>query len=209
MKKNDLRHLSRTELVDLLNKVVQSGDASGLPSSQEAAAEQIRLHDRNRIVRLVTRTMTALLAIAAIAVLISSMFLPVIQVSGGGMEPQFHNGDVVLLKKTARFEKGELYCIAWQNALLVRRVIAGPGEIVALDEEGNVYVNGTLQDEPYVTSKSLGECDIEFPYTVPEGQWFLLGDQRDSAIDSRSTAIGCVKEDQIVGAVLWRILPRS
>ena len=120
-----------------------------------------------------------------------------------------HDGDILLLMKTKEFDYGELCCVAWQNKLLIKRVIAGAGDIVDIDQEGNVSVNGVLLDEPYVTEKSLGECDVSFPYQVPEGKFFVMGDRRESSIDSRSSAIGSVGDDQIVGRVLFRVWPFS
>ena len=112
---------------------------------------------------------------------------------------------IILLVKSKRFSTGELCCVSWQNKLLLKRVIGLPGDNIDIDENGNVYLNGKLLDEPYVTNKALGECDIDLPYTVPEGKLFVMGDQRETSVDSRSTAVGCVDYDQMVGRYLFRI----
>lgn len=145
--------------------------------------------------------------LAAILVLVSTLFLPVIQISGDSMEPMFDNGDLVLLYKTKNFERGDLCCVSWQNKLLLKRVIGLPGDTVDMDEEGNVYINDELLDEPYITEKSLGECDIAFPYTVTEDKIFMLGDHRSTSIDSRCSDVGCIEKKQVIGQVLKKIWP--
>jgi signal peptidase I len=123
------------------------------------------------------------------------------------MEPAMYDGDILVLMKTGHYEYGELCCVAWQNKLLLKRVIALPGDTVSISADGTVSVNGTELEEPYITNKSLGECDIEFPYQVPDGTFFVLGDRRDTSIDSRNTVIGSVANDQMIGRVLFRIWP--
>ena len=123
------------------------------------------------------------------------------------MEPTLSDGDVLVLINTDNYSSGQLCCIAWQNKLLIKRVIALPGDVVDIDQYGTVSVNGEILDEPYVTDKSLGECDIDFPYQVPEGTFFVMGDRRASSIDSRSSAVGSVDGDQIVGRVLFKVWP--
>ena len=150
-------------------------------------------------------TLAVLIVVAAIAVLISVLFLPVIQVSGSSMEPTLCDGDILVLVKTGKFETGELCCFSWQNKLLLKRVIGKEGDYIDIDEYGNVSVNNIPIDEPYVTDKSLGICDITFPYQVPEGTIFVLGDKRDKSVDSRSTTIGCISKDQIIGKVLFKV----
>ncbi|MBQ3916484.1 MAG: signal peptidase I [Ruminococcus sp.] len=158
-----------------------------------------------RMKQVFRRVMAAVLVAAAAAVLLSTFFLPVIQVSGSSMEPALSDGDIILLMKSGSYSQSQLCCISWQNKLLLKRVIGLPGDVIDIDKEGSVYVNGSLLDEPYVTGKSLGECDINFPCVVPENKLFVMGDRRDISIDSRSSAIGCIDEDQIVGRVLMKI----
>ncbi|MCR4639267.1 MAG: signal peptidase I [Ruminococcus sp.] len=179
--------------------------SSEFPPVEQVAAERARLDRKAKFRRIIKSTVSTLLVVAAAAVLISMLFLPVIQVSGDSMQPTLSNGDIILLVKTKHFSTGELCCVSWQNKLLLKRVIGLPGDNIDIDEKGNVYLNGKLLDEPYVTNKALGECDIDLPYTVPEGKLFVMGDQRETSIDSRSTAVGCVDYDQMVGRYLFRI----
>ena len=123
------------------------------------------------------------------------------------MEPTLMNGDIVLLTKTTHFDRGDLCSFSWNNKLLIKRVIGIPGDWIEIDTDGTVYLNGEKLDEPYVQQLSVGECDLEFPFQVPQEQYFVLGDMRESSIDSRNTLIGCIEKDQIVGKVFFRIWP--
>ncbi|MCD8330465.1 MAG: signal peptidase I [Lachnospiraceae bacterium] len=180
-----------------------------LPTEEEVAVERERLEYQKRYRQTLRTTIYALIVVAAVAVLIATLFLPVLQVSGSSMEPTLEDGDIIVLVKTGDFETGDLVGFYYQNKLLLKRVIAGPGDTVDIDEEGNVYVNGELLDEPYVTEKALGETDRDYPIQVPEDRYFVMGDNRTTSIDSRSTAIGYIEEDQIVGKVILRIWPLS
>ncbi len=180
-----------------------------LPTEEEVAVERERLEYQKRYRQTLRTTIYALIVVAAVAVLIATLFLPVLQVSGSSMEPTLEDGDIIVLVKTGDFETGDLVGFYYQNKLLLKRVIAGLGDTVDIDEEGNVYVNGELLDEPYLTDKALGETDREYPIQVPEDRYFVMGDNRTTSIDSRSTAIGYIEEDQIVGKVILRIWPLS
>lgn len=207
MSKKEFGDLNKRELVDLVYTMMNTEDEnnSELPPVEQVAAERTKLDNKAKFRRILKSTVSALLVAAAIAVLISMLFLPVIQVSGDSMMPTLNNGDIILLVKTKHFCTGELCCVSWQNKLLLKRVIGLPGDNIDIDEKGNVYLNGEPLDEPYVTNKALGECDIDLPYTVPEGKLFVMGDQRETSVDSRSTAVGCVDYDQMVGRYLFRI----
>lgn len=178
-----------------------------MPSMEQVKAEQQRNEYRSKYKQTLGSTISALLVIAAIAVLISTLFLPVVQVVGTSMEPTLHDGDILVLIKSNSYERGEICCISWQNKKLLKRIIGLPGDIINIDEYGEVYVNNEYLIEGYVTGKSLGNCDIEFPYQVPDGKLFVLGDHRITSIDSRSSAIGSVSKEQIVGHTLIKVWP--
>jgi len=178
-----------------------------LPSEEAVAAERERLRYQKKYRQTLRTTVYALVVVAAAAVIMATIFFPVLKVSGSSMEPTLSDEDVIILFQNNQFETGDLVGFYYQNKLLLKRVIAGPGDIVDIDEKGNVYVNDELIDEPYVTEKSLGETDLDYPYQVPENRYFVMGDNRSTSIDSRSSAIGCVETDQIVGKVVLRIWP--
>lgn len=208
MEKDDLKNLSRKELVEVVYNLVEDPEkANSEPVSRQVAEERRKLRKKARARRTLFTALGILVVVAAVSVLISTYLLPVIQVSGDSMEPTLSDGDVLVLLNTDSFTSGQLCCIAWQNKLLIKRVIALSGDTVDIDAAGNVSVNGSVIDEPYLSEKSLGECDIEFPYIVPEGTVFVMGDHRASSIDSRSTAVGPITNDQIVGRVLIKIWP--
>ena len=209
MDKKELKDLSKKELVELVCDIADAkrGDVQRLPPSEAVRKERIRRRKQEKIGRSVAGTLGLIAVVAAIAVLLSTYLFPVIQVSGDSMEPTLHNGDILLLLKSGEYESGQLCCVSWQNKLLIKRVIALPGDYIDIDREGTVYVNGIPLDEPYVTEKSLGECDIVFPYQIPDGKVFVMGDRRDTSVDSRSSSVGCISYDQIVGRVLFRVWP--
>ena len=178
-----------------------------LPSKEQVETERKRYRRQKAYNKALRGTVYVLTIVAAVAVLISTLILPVLQIEGTSMEPTLTNGDIVLLMKTTRFERGELCGFTWNNKLLIKRVIGVPGDWIEIDTDGTIYLNGEKLDEPYVEQKALGECDLEFPYQVPPDQYFVMGDMRESSIDSRNTLIGCVPKDQIVGKVFFRIWP--
>lgn len=182
---------------------------AAIPTTAEVEAERKRLAYRSRYARVLRSTIYALLVVAAIAVLLATLFLPVLQVSGDSMNPTLQDRDIIVLVKTDHMKTGDLCGFYWQNKLLLKRIIGLPGDIITLDEDGVVTVNGEVLDEPYVDELALGECDIKFPYQVPENRYFVLGDHRATSIDSRSSVIGCVEKSQIVGKVFLRVWPLS
>ena len=152
-------------------------------------------------------TIYVLTIVAAVAVLIATLILPVLQIEGTSMEPTLVNGDIVLLTKATAFGRGDICGFAWNNKILIKRVIGIPGDWIEIDTDGTVYLNGERLDEPYAEQIAFGECDLEFPFQVPQEQYFVLGDMRESSIDSRNTLVGCVEADQIIGRIFFRIWP--
>ena len=164
---------------------------------------------KRRFRRLLRSTVYALIVVAAVAALIATLVLPVLQITGTSMEPSLNDGNIVLLIKTDDLETQQLCAFYYSNKILIKRVIAKPGDYIWLEEDGTVFLNGQPLDEPYLTEKALGECDVTFPYQVPENSYFVMGDRRETSIDSRSSVIGCVSDDQIIGRILLRIWPLS
>lgn len=178
-----------------------------VPSEEQVESELNRIRYRKKFLRTLLNTVAVLIVVAAAAVLVSTIFMPVIQVSGDSMSPTLNDGDILVTFNTDQIEYGDLCCVSWQNKMLLKRVIGLPGDTVSIKDDGSVYINDTLLDEPYVIEKSVGDCDIPFPYKVPDNQIFILGDNRIRSVDSRNKDIGSITKEQIIGKVLFRIWP--
>ena len=178
-----------------------------LPELDELKAELQREHYKLRYRSVLRSTIYTLIVVAAVAVLVATIWMPVLQIYGSSMSPTLGEGDIVVSVKGSDFEQGDLVAFYLGNKILVKRCIAGPGQWVDIDEDGTVYVDGEALDEPYLTEKSLGDCNIELPYQVPDNRYFCMGDHRSTSVDSRNTAVGCVAEEQIVGRIVFRVWP--
>mgnify|MGYP002514591725 CR=1 FL=1 len=177
--------------------------------AEEVRGELNRIRNKHRFGSMIRSTTYSLVVVAAIAVLVATLWMPVLQTFGDSMTPTLEDGQIVISLKSGDFKQGDVVAFYYNNRILVKRYIANAGDWVDIDEDGNVYVNGELLDEPYVYEKALGECNIELPYQVPENRIFVLGDHRSVSIDSRSSSVGCVAEDQIVGELVFCVWPFS
>ena len=178
-----------------------------IPPLEDLEAELKRIKYNKRYGSVLRSTVYALIIVAAIAILISVLVFPVLRIHGSFMTPNLYDGNLVVCLKNSKYEVGDSIAFYYNNKILVKRVIARSGEWVDIDENGYVYVNGEKLEEPYVQDHALGECDIELPYQVPDGRVFVMGDHRSVSVDSRSTSVGCVSDEQIVGRLLFRVWP--
>lgn len=179
------------------------------PSVEQLAAELKRVKYRSRYRAVLRSTLYMLIVVAAVAVLVATIWMPVLQIYGASMTPTLSEGDIVVSIKGSDFQPGDLVAFYLGNKILVKRCIAGPGQWVDIDEDGNVYVDDKLLEEPYLTEKSLGGSNIELPYQVPDNRYFCMGDHRSTSVDSRHKEVGCVSEEQIVGKIVFRVFPFS
>ena len=178
-----------------------------LPTLSQLEAELAREHYKVRYRKVLRSTIYALIVVAAAAVLIATIWMPVLRIYGSSMDPTLKEGDVVVALKGSDFEARDLVAFYLGNKILVKRCIAYAGQWVDIDEDGNVYVDGQLLEEPYLTEKALGDCNIKLPYQVPENRIFCMGDHRSTSVDSRNTTVGCVAEEQVVGKIVFRAWP--
>ena len=178
-----------------------------MPTLEQLQKEVDRVHYRRDFSRVLINTIYSLVVVAAIAVLVAVLLLPILRIYGHSMNDTLDEGDIVVSLKGSDFKTGDIIAFYYNNKILIKRVIGKAGDWVDIDQVGNVYVNGNLVDEPYLDDKAFGECNIELPYQVPESKVFVMGDNRSVSVDSRNTAVGCVAEEQIVGKVVYRLWP--
>ena len=177
------------------------------PALNRLEAELSRVKSRREFIKIIISTISSLIVVAAVAVLVSTLFMPVLRVTGTSMAPTLMNDQFVVCRKTGNFERGDIVAFYYNNKILLKRVIGVSGDYINIDDDGNVYVNDELLDEPYLSDKALGECDIELPYQVPDERIFVMGDRRSTSIDSRSSTVGCISEEAVLGKVVLRIWP--
>ena len=207
MDKKDLKHLSRGELIDLIYELKKSDINVDAPSFSELNKEQQRLRTRKTYQRAFFKTVGVLCVVAAISVLLTTLWMPVLQIYGSSMSPTLEPSDLVLSVKNEKLETGDVVAFYQGNKLLIKRVIATSGQWVDISNDGVVTVDGQVLDESYIKELSLGNCDIELPHQVKEAHYFIMGDNRDTSLDSRANTIGDIAEEQIEGKVVFRVWP--
>lgn len=178
-----------------------------VPDIEMLQAELDRIKYKRRYITVLKSTIYTLITVAAIAVLVATLWLPVLQIYGNSMTPTLQDGEIVFSVKTSEMKEGDIIAFYYNNKILVKRVVAGPGDWVNIQEDGTVFINGEELIEDYISEKSFGEADIEFPYQVPDGRFFVLGDHRATSVDSRHSTVGCVAQEQVVGKIAFRVWP--
>lgn len=188
-------------------KTVNTNGVREIPELSQLETELRRERYKNKYRRTVSSTVWLLVIAAAVAILVATLWMPVLQIYGESMTPTLEDGDIVVSVKSSDFEPGDVVAFYYNNKILVKRVIAQAGDWVNIDDEGTVYVNDVELDESYLEEKAFGECDLTLPYQVPDGRIFVMGDHRSVSIDSRSSQVGCIAQEQIVGKLTFRVWP--
>ena len=178
-----------------------------LPSAKQLEQELNSVRYRRNFVKILGNTVASLLVVAAAATLIAMLFLPFLRVTGSSMTPTLYNDEMIVCSKRSNFKSGDVVAFYYNNKILLKRVIGTSGDFINITEDGTVYLNGEILDEPYVEDKALGECDIPLPYQVPDNRIFVMGDHRSVSVDSRSVSVGCIADEYVIGKVIFRIWP--
>lgn len=211
LKKQELLEILIAQDQELENLKKEHKDMAGKTNRrsarEELAAELDREERKKEYRRVIRSTLGVLIVAAAVSVLAAVLFFPVLRIYGSSMAPGIDKGDILVTLRGSSYEPGDIISFYYNNEILVKRVIATSGDWVDIDGDGTVYVNGELLEEPYLTEKSFGECDISLPYQVPDGKVFVMGDHRATSVDSRNRAVGCIEKEDIVGKVIFRLWP--
>ncbi|MDE5854213.1 MAG: signal peptidase I [Ruminococcus sp.] len=178
-----------------------------LPTAEQLNSEVRRIHYKKSYIKTLYTTITSLIVVVAIAVLIVTLLLPVLRVTGTSMAPTLLNNELLICNKRGNFKSGDVVAFYFNNKILLKRIIGTAGDVIDIKEDGTVYVNGEELDEPYINEKAFGECDIKLPYQVPDNRIFVMGDHRSVSIDSRSTSVGCIADEYVIGKVVLRVWP--
>lgn len=202
-------HKGIQRLADAVKRPKPAQELETLPNLSQLEAELSREKYRSRFGRVLRSTVYALIVVAAVAVLVATLWMPVLQIYGSSMTPSLQDGEIVISVKDTTPEPGDVIAFYYNNKVLVKRVVGSPGDWVDIDRQGNVSLNGEILEEPYLEEKDRGEVTIDLPYQVPESKVFVLGDHRSVSVDSRNGAIGCIEEEQIVGKIVFRVWPLS
>ncbi|MCM1133331.1 MAG: signal peptidase I [Ruminococcus flavefaciens] len=186
---------------------MESENIKDLPTAEQLGSELKRIHYRKNYIKTLYNTIASLVVVAAIAVLVSLLLLPVLRVTGTSMTPTLLNDELLMCNKQSDFQTGDVIAFYYNNKILLKRVIGTAGDVIDIADDGTVYINGEPLDEPYVNEKALGECDIKLPYQVPDNRFFVMGDHRSVSIDSRSSSVGCIADEYVIGKVVFRLWP--
>lgn len=178
-----------------------------LPSASDVERELKREQYKTRYRKTMKSTIFSLITAAAVAVLVATLWLPVLQIFGNSMTPTLSEGQIVVSAKVQDMQPGDVVAFYYGNKVLVKRYIAGPGSWIEIAEDGTVTVDGTVLEEPYLSEKAFGICDLEFPYQVPEERYFVMGDHRETSVDSRHSSVGCITREDLVGKILYCVWP--
>lgn len=188
---------------------MKQGTGTALPTVDQLERELYREKYHQRYRKILRSTVYALVIVAAVSILVATLLLPVLQIYGTSMTPTLSESDIVVSVKGGDIQQGDIIAFYYNNRVLVKRVIATGGQTVNMDQDGNVTVDGVLLDEPYLTEKSAGQSDLEYPFTVDPQTYFVMGDHRETSVDSRNSLIGCVSPSEVVGHIVWTVWPLS
>ena len=178
-----------------------------LPSCSQIAGERQRLRRRKkqRILKALTGIFLGLTLTAG--ALYGSQRFTTLRITGTSMEPGLEDGDLVVFARCGQPAPGRICSFTWENRTLVKRIIGLPGDWVQVDPTGRVLINGRHRPEPHIPEPAPGPTDVEFPCLVPGDSLFVMGDRRETSVDSRNTAIGPVPLDRVQGLAVFRLWP--